>query len=371
MTSAFPSGLDNFTNPTATDTLDSATVPHAAQHSNANDAIEAIESTLGVNPQGGSATVVARLTALDSTVAGKAPATGIAPSAVTGTAVTQADTGTVTSAMIANGTIVSADISGSAGITNAQLANSSVSVNGSSVALGSSITVTATPTDGTVTDAKIATGAAIAQSKLALQKYMTLTDSTVDVLPRMACNNYRTLATGNAYFVAYTPEKNITVSNISLSNQVVCVPSSGTNKFQVGIFSAVGSVPSSVTCISFSKKERTTTTTTPAAFGSVGSNTLETFALGYTITNGGSPATNTAPTSVTLTAGTTYWIGIAQYASAGFATVASVMGMTVVTYQVDPYVNLQNAAQSSTDFAVSTAVSGATGAATMPWFRLS
>ena len=75
MASSFPGGLDNFTNPTATDTLDSATVPHAAQHSNANDAIEAIESTLGVNPQGSSATVVARLTALDSTVAGKASTT--------------------------------------------------------------------------------------------------------------------------------------------------------------------------------------------------------------------------------------------------------------------------------------------------------
>ena len=72
MASSFPGGLDSFTNPTATDTLDSATVPHADQHSNANDAIEAIESTLGVNPQGSSATVVARLTTLDSTVAGKA-----------------------------------------------------------------------------------------------------------------------------------------------------------------------------------------------------------------------------------------------------------------------------------------------------------
>jgi hypothetical protein len=72
MASSFPGGLDNFTNPTATDTLDSATVPHADQHANANDAIEAIESTLGVNPQGSSATVVARLTALDSTVTGKA-----------------------------------------------------------------------------------------------------------------------------------------------------------------------------------------------------------------------------------------------------------------------------------------------------------
>ena len=264
MASSYPGGLDAFTNPSASDTLDSATVPHADQHSNANDAIEAIESTLGVNPQGGSATVVARLTALDSTVsgkvasvsagdstvtvagtstaptvavnqsaltiaesqvtnlvsdlAGKAPASGISPSAITGTAVvtsdsrlsdtrvptdasvtdakiattlsaskiagtavTQADTGTVTSTMIANGTIVDADVSASAAIAvskisglatsattdttdasnitsgtlpnarlvavpNSALANSSVTVNGSSIALGSSATVTAVPT---------------------------------------------------------------------------------------------------------------------------------------------------------------------------------------------------------------------------------
>jgi hypothetical protein len=50
-------------------------------------------------------------------------------------------------------------------ITNSQLANTSVTVNGSSVALGSSITVTATPTDGTVTDAKIVSGG-LAQSSV-------------------------------------------------------------------------------------------------------------------------------------------------------------------------------------------------------------
>ena len=72
MSTNYPGALDSLVNPTATDTLDSATVPHATQHADANDAIEAIEVTLGVNPQGGSATVVARLTALDSTVSGKA-----------------------------------------------------------------------------------------------------------------------------------------------------------------------------------------------------------------------------------------------------------------------------------------------------------
>ena len=72
MATNYPGAVDSFVNPTATDTLDSATVPHAAQHDNINDAMSAVQVTLGVNPQGSSATVVARLTALDSTVSGKA-----------------------------------------------------------------------------------------------------------------------------------------------------------------------------------------------------------------------------------------------------------------------------------------------------------
>lgn len=47
MTTAFPTAIDNFTNPTATDALDSVTVPHASQHANINDAVEAIETAIG------------------------------------------------------------------------------------------------------------------------------------------------------------------------------------------------------------------------------------------------------------------------------------------------------------------------------------
>lgn len=47
MTTAFPGAIDAFTNPTATDALDSATVPHASQHANVNDAVEAIETAIG------------------------------------------------------------------------------------------------------------------------------------------------------------------------------------------------------------------------------------------------------------------------------------------------------------------------------------
>ena len=47
MPSNFPTSLDSLTNPTSANTL--AEVPHADQHANANDAIEALEAKVGVN----------------------------------------------------------------------------------------------------------------------------------------------------------------------------------------------------------------------------------------------------------------------------------------------------------------------------------
>jgi len=47
VTTAFPGAIDNFTNPIAADPLDSVTVPHASQHANINDAVEAIETAIG------------------------------------------------------------------------------------------------------------------------------------------------------------------------------------------------------------------------------------------------------------------------------------------------------------------------------------
>lgn len=79
----------------------------------------------------------------------------IAPSKIAGTAVTQADTGTVTSTMIADGTIVNADISNSAGIAYGKLS------------LGGTIT-SADIVDGTIVNTDISPTAAIAISKLAV-----------------------------------------------------------------------------------------------------------------------------------------------------------------------------------------------------------
>ncbi len=44
MATSFPGALDSFTNPAGTDALNAVAVPHAAQHTNANDAVEAIQS---------------------------------------------------------------------------------------------------------------------------------------------------------------------------------------------------------------------------------------------------------------------------------------------------------------------------------------
>jgi len=47
MATSFPSSIDSFTNPSASDALDSVSVPHADQHANLNDAMVAVQTRLG------------------------------------------------------------------------------------------------------------------------------------------------------------------------------------------------------------------------------------------------------------------------------------------------------------------------------------
>lgn len=61
MSTQYPNSLDNFVNPTPTDTLNSTTVPHAEQHANLNDAVEAMQTVLGINPAGSHLTVKDRI----------------------------------------------------------------------------------------------------------------------------------------------------------------------------------------------------------------------------------------------------------------------------------------------------------------------
>lgn len=79
MTSSYPGAYDNL--PARTDASPATPDAHAADHTDERDAINAIQAELGLDPAGASATVKARLDALDTTVAGK-EAAGVAAALV-------------------------------------------------------------------------------------------------------------------------------------------------------------------------------------------------------------------------------------------------------------------------------------------------
>lgn len=94
---------------------------------------------------------------------------------ITGTVITNADTGTVTSAMIADGTIVNADINASAGIAYGKLSLSSGIVN-TDVSASAAIAYGKLNLAGSVVNADVSNTAAIAYSKLNLSSGITNTD---------------------------------------------------------------------------------------------------------------------------------------------------------------------------------------------------
>lgn len=71
MTTGYPGAIDNFNDPTAGDNLNTATVLHTAQHTNVNDAVNAIETELGINPKGAALSVKARLDSIDTALAAR------------------------------------------------------------------------------------------------------------------------------------------------------------------------------------------------------------------------------------------------------------------------------------------------------------
>lgn len=61
MATNYPNSLDDFVNPTPQDSLSSEAVPHAEQHSNLNDALEAVQTVLGILPAGSFLTIKDRI----------------------------------------------------------------------------------------------------------------------------------------------------------------------------------------------------------------------------------------------------------------------------------------------------------------------
>lgn len=77
MASQYPNSLDVLINPTATDTLNSVTTPHHLQHANANDAIEAIQTVLGVNPAGSHLTIKDRIVSAETNIVNQSVLNGL------------------------------------------------------------------------------------------------------------------------------------------------------------------------------------------------------------------------------------------------------------------------------------------------------
>jgi hypothetical protein len=154
MATDFPTDIDTLTNPSGGDNLDSP--DHAAQHANANDAIEAIETKLGT---GASDQTPASAKLLRGTGAGTSAWDKDAPTgAIVGTTDSQTLTNKVlTSPTINTGTIVNPTIT--ADTISEYTAANGVAIDGLNIKDGKLNTnnsvVTANITDDAVTDAKL------------------------------------------------------------------------------------------------------------------------------------------------------------------------------------------------------------------------
>lgn len=77
MATQYPNSLDNFVNPNPNDKLNSATVPHSQQHTDLNDAVEALQTVLGVNPAGSHLTVKDRIINVEGQISTQSTLNGL------------------------------------------------------------------------------------------------------------------------------------------------------------------------------------------------------------------------------------------------------------------------------------------------------
>jgi len=299
MATNYPGAVDSFVNPTATDTLDSATVPHAAQHDNINDAMSAVQVTLGVNPQGSSATVVARLTALDSTVAGKAATNQTMYVGTTALAINRSSASqTLTGVSIDGnaGTVTNGVYTSTTSLPNVTSVNSTT-IPASATLLTSSSTLDATKLSGTAsinTTGSSASATGNAATATALQTARNINGVSFD-------------GTANITVVDATK---LPLTGGTLSGQLA-VSTSSTSVPQVTV-QPTGSFTKSVTSITY-------VTSTVA---SINLSDTKGFWVGQVITGSGFAATayNTSMTITSITANTSMAVTGTGFTAGGAAT---------------------------------------------------
>jgi len=65
----FPTSLDALTNPVASDATNSVSVPHATQHANLNDAVEALEARVGITGSAVTSSLTYRIATVETIAA--------------------------------------------------------------------------------------------------------------------------------------------------------------------------------------------------------------------------------------------------------------------------------------------------------------
>ena len=83
MSTQYPAALDVLINPTSSDALNSVTVPHHQQHADANDAIEAMQTVIGLNPAGSHLTVKDRIISAETAITAQSVLNGLTDVTIT------------------------------------------------------------------------------------------------------------------------------------------------------------------------------------------------------------------------------------------------------------------------------------------------
>lgn len=181
---------------------------------------------------------------------------------------------------------------------------------------GSKLTGTITPSDDTVTSAKIVDGtivnadinasAAIAATKISgtavtlttLQNKLMQSNSILETMPRLNATSQSASGTpnGRVVFNYFTPEQTLTVSSLTIANSTGGTDSGGTTVRRLGLYTVSGTTHTLVA-----------RTASDATIGNT-TNTVYTRSLD---TTGGYPST------YTLNAGTTYAFALIFYNTGG------------------------------------------------------
>lgn len=324
MTTSFPTGLDAFTNPTPSNTLDDPSVRHSEQHSNINDAVEALEAKVGVTTSTATSSHDYKLGFVQSSNRA-APCTA----SPTGVATVYLD-GTGQWSTPAGGGGGGSGVSSSASFLT--LATNSTLDNERVVTSGSMITLTDAGAGSTLTIAVTASAAAFTGGTLSgvslVSSAVTITGGTISAV---------TFASSSVSITAgvITGITTFGASGVSITGGAISGVSLASSSVSItgGAISAVALVSSSV---SITGGTLTGITSFGASGVSITGGAISGVSLAsssVSITGGAISAVTLASSSVSITGGTL--VGITSFSASGVAiTSGTISGVSVASSSV-------------------------------------